>query len=214
MALLCITPLKKAAIFAMYKIAQGWARLFIAILGLRPAVSGRENIIKRGGLCFVANHSGVFDIVLILAYAGRPFGFIAKKELSFIPLLNIWILLLGGLFIDRKSAGRALKTIKKGVKHIEKGGSMLIFPEGTRSRGRGVLPFRQGAFKLALESAMPIIPVAISGSYEIFEKHGLFCSCPMSISFGTLIKTNDAGDSKRALATDTQNAIEDMLKGE
>jgi 1-acyl-sn-glycerol-3-phosphate acyltransferase len=196
----------------MYRVAQLWARSFILILGLKPKVSGRENIIKRGGLCFIANHSGIFDIVLIIAYAGRPFGFIAKKELSFIPFLNIWILLLGGLFIDRKSPRRALKTINRGVRHIEKGGSMLIFPEGTRSQGRGLLPFRQGSFKLALESALPVIPVAISGSYEIFEKNGLFSRHPLSISFGELIDTNDAADSRRGLARKTQAVIENMLK--
>jgi 1-acyl-sn-glycerol-3-phosphate acyltransferase len=212
LALVCLTPLKKNAVFMMYKIAQAWALGLLAMTRIHPRVSGRESIIRRGGMCFVANHSGIFDIILLLAYAGRPFGFIAKKELSYIPFLNIWILLLGGHFIDRKSPRKAMKTINKGIEHIRKGGSMLIFPEGTRSLGRGLLPFRQGAFKLALESAMPIVPVAITGSYEVFEKHKLFIRCPVSISFGTIIAVGDAEDSKRRLASDTRSAIETMLR--
>jgi 1-acyl-sn-glycerol-3-phosphate acyltransferase len=131
----------------------------------------------------VSNHVGIFDIILALAYAGRPFGFIAKKELAFIPGIDIWILLLGGLFIDRKRPRKAVKTIASGIKRIKAGGGMLIFPEGTRSRGRGLGAFLPGALKLATQSDACIIPLAITGSSEVFEKNYRVNAVPVYVSF-------------------------------
>jgi 1-acyl-sn-glycerol-3-phosphate acyltransferase len=175
--------LGKPAAFIMYKMAQFWARLLIGIAGCRMTVSGREHIPPKGGFCFVSNHVGILDIILALGYAGRPFGFIAKKELFFIPGVNIWILILGGLFIDRKKPRKALATINRGIKNIKRGGGMLIFPEGTRSRGQGLAVFHPGALKLATQSGAVIVPVAITGSYEVFEKNGRVRAAPVFLSF-------------------------------
>jgi 1-acyl-sn-glycerol-3-phosphate acyltransferase len=172
-------------------------------------VRGLENIPRSGGVCFVANHQGIFDIVLLLAYAGRPFGFIAKKELALVPFMNCWILVLGGLFIDRRNPRKALKTIAAGVKHIERGGAMLIFPEGTRSRGRGLLPFRAGAFKLASKARSPIVPVAITGSYEYFEKEMRVTLCPVSVSFGKPIEWSE--EARTQTAENARTAISELL---
>ena len=169
--------------YVLYRCAQAWARVIVIITGCSMTVIGRENIPKKGGVCFVANHVGMFDIIIALAYAGRPFGFIAKKELLLIPGINFWIFLLGGLFIDRKQPRKALKTINQGVKQIKAGGAMLIFPEGTRSRGRGIGPFHAGSLKLATQSEAIIIPTAISGSYDLFEKNYRVHAVPVSISF-------------------------------
>ncbi|MCL2880357.1 MAG: 1-acyl-sn-glycerol-3-phosphate acyltransferase, partial [Treponema sp.] len=146
---LCSFGLWKYRPYVNYRIAQVWARVLIKVTGCRMTVNGRENIPKKGGLCFVSNHGSIFDIVLILAYAGRPLGFIAKRELIYIPLINIWIPLLGGLYIDRDNLRKGLKTIKRGISNIESGGVMVVFPEGHRSRGQGLLPFRPGSLKLA-----------------------------------------------------------------
>ncbi|GHV85490.1 1-acyl-sn-glycerol-3-phosphate acyltransferase [Spirochaetia bacterium] len=175
--------LRKPMAFLIYKMIQAWARVIIVLTGCSMTVTGRENIPKKGGLCFVSNHVGIFDIILALAYAGRPFGFVAKKELIFVPGINIWIYLLGGLFIDRGHPRKALKTINLGIKRIKAGAAMLIFPEGTRSRGRGIGPFHPGSLKLASQSEAPIVPMAITGSYDVFEKNYRVHSGPVSISF-------------------------------
>ncbi|MDR2500776.1 MAG: 1-acyl-sn-glycerol-3-phosphate acyltransferase [Treponema sp.] len=169
--ILSAVGLRKLMNRVVYAIAQGWALVLIRTTGCRPRVTGREHIPKKGGVCLVSNHGSIFDILLLLAYVGRPFGFIAKKELAWIPFLNIWILLLGGLFIDRGSLRKAAKTISRGIQHIKAGGGMIIFPEGHRSKGRGLLPFHSGSFKLAAQPEAPVIPVAISGSYDVFERH-------------------------------------------
>jgi len=210
--------LAKPVSFIIYKIAQAWAISVVFMTGCRPAVRGRENIppgslFGTKGVCFVSNHVGIFDIVLCLAYAGRPFGFIAKKELAFVPGVNIWVLLLNGLFIDRKNPRKALATINKGVARIKAGGGMLIFPEGTRSRGRGIAPFHPGALKLATRSEADIVPVAITGSYEVFEKTYRVTPSPVFLSFLPPVRTTDLPpeDRKQILAAGLHDAIAQEL---
>jgi 1-acyl-sn-glycerol-3-phosphate acyltransferase len=206
--------LRKPALYMMYRIAQGWALLMIKCTGCRVTVTGRENIPARGGVCFVSNHGSIFDIVLHLAYDSRPIGFVAKKELAYIPLLNMWISLLGGLFIDRKNIRRAIKTINKGVARIRAGGAMIIFPEGHRSRGQGLLPFRSGSLKLATQAGAPVVPVAISGSYDVFERTYRVNAVPVRVHFGKPINT--AGlppeDRKKNLADQVYRVIHEALE--
>jgi 1-acyl-sn-glycerol-3-phosphate acyltransferase len=183
----------------IYRIAQGWAKSLVLLTGCDVTVKGRENIPKRGGVCFVSNHCGYFDIVLLLAYCGRPFGYVAKKELLLIPFLNVWIYMLGGLFIDRKNVRKAVHTINKGIKRIKAGSGMLIFPEGHRSKGRGLLPFHPGSLKLATKADAVIIPVAIEGSYEALEKNNRVVSGPVKVAFLQPIYTADLSSGERKI---------------
>jgi 1-acyl-sn-glycerol-3-phosphate acyltransferase len=198
----------------MFWIGVIWARLLIKVIGCGVAVKGRENIPRKGGICFVSNHGSVFDIALLLGYAGRPFGFVAKKELLFIPFLNIWIYMLGGLFIDRKNPRKAMKTINAGIEKIKKGGAMIIFPEGHRSRGQGLLPFHPGSLKLATQSGAVIVPVAIKGTWEIFEKNYRLNIVPVGITFCKPIPTADLlpEERKQVLADRIYNIINEQLE--
>ncbi|MDR2510037.1 MAG: 1-acyl-sn-glycerol-3-phosphate acyltransferase [Spirochaetaceae bacterium] len=205
---------RRLSSFCIYKIAQFWARIAMPVTGCEISVRGRENIPRRGSLCIAANHSGIFDILLLLGYTGRPFGFIAKKELALVPLINIWILFLGGLFLDRKNPRKAIKTISQGVRNIQSGGAMLIFPEGTRSKGRGLLPFKAGAFKLAIRAGAPILPVAITGSYEMFEKTKLIVPSKVTIIYGKPVDASEyeSAEAKQALADKIHAVIDTLLK--
>ncbi|MDR1858266.1 MAG: 1-acyl-sn-glycerol-3-phosphate acyltransferase [Treponema sp.] len=197
----------------MYRIAQGWAHLMIRLIGCKLTVTGRENVPGRGGVCFVSNHGSIFDIALLLAYAGRPIGFVAKKELLFIPFLNMWIYVLGGLFIDRKNRRSAFKTINAGVARLKSGGGMIIFPEGHRSRGQGLLPFRAGAFRLATQSDAIIVPVALAGTYDIFERNYRAYAGLVRITFCPPINTSDipAADRKQAISDQVYAVIKEAL---
>ena len=205
--------LKKPMSWFIYRIAWFWSRGIIAITGCDVTVEGREHIPRQGGVCFVSNHGSIFDIILALAYIGRPFGFVAKKELALIPVFNAWISILGGLFIDRKNLRKALKTINLGIRKIEKGNGMLIFPEGHRSKGQGILPFRSGAIKLATQSRAPIIPMAISGSYDVFEKDYRVHSVPVRVTFCPPILTADMSpqDRRHQLAEQVRGIIQETL---
>jgi 1-acyl-sn-glycerol-3-phosphate acyltransferase len=213
--ILSFLGLRKPMSYVIYRIAQGWALVLIKCTGCGLTVLGRENIPPKGGVCFVSNHGGIFDIILALGLIGRPFGFIAKKELFFIPLLNIWILLLGGLFIDRRRLKKALKTISLGVKRLQNGAGMLIFPEGTRSKGQGLLPFKSGALRLATQAGVPIVPVAISGSYDVFEKTGQVRAVPVRVIFSPPIITAELSteDRKKKLSDQVREVIAQALKG-
>jgi 1-acyl-sn-glycerol-3-phosphate acyltransferase len=195
-------------------LARAWARWVLALTGCPFTVTGAEHIPPRGGFCLVANHNSIFDIVLLLASVGRPFGFIAKKELAAVPLLNIWILLLGGLFIDRKNIRKAVEAINGGIRRIKNGGAMIIFPEGTRGRGQGMLPFKSGALKLATKAGAPVVPVAITGTYGVFEKDRRFRRCPVSVRFAPPVATAGipVAEKRGALADQIYDTINGMLQ--
>lgn len=203
---------RKAMMQFIYSIAEVWAKIMIFTLGCKAEVSGIENIPRKEGLCFVSNHDGYFDIALLFAFCGRPVGFVAKKELALIPFLNIWIILIGGLFIDRKNIRKAVHTINKGVERIKSGGAMIIFPEGHRSKGRGLLPFHSGSLKLATKANAKIVPVAITGSYNVFERTGRVLRSSLKISFCPPVVTADLSpeDKKQALS----DRIFSMIKAE
>jgi len=211
--LLSLFGLKKLMARAIYLIARAWALAIIKISGSTIAVAGRENIPKKGGVCFVSNHCGYFDIVLLLAYCGRPIGFIAKKELGFVPFLNVWIFMIGGFYIDRSAARKALRTINNGVQKIKSGGGMVIFPEGHRSKGRGLLPFHPGALKLATMAEAPIVPVAIDGSYDVFERNYRVESASIKITFCEVIDTAQLppGGRKQVLSDKIYSVIKERL---
>jgi 1-acyl-sn-glycerol-3-phosphate acyltransferase len=186
---LSLMGLRKPMTQVIYRVVQGWSLFLFWCTGCTLSTVGRENIPQKGGVCFVSNHGSIFDIVLLLALVGRPVGFIAKKELMLIPFLNIWILLLGGLSIDRGNIRKAVTTIHNGADRIRNGAGIMIFPEGHRSRGQGLLPFHAGSFKLATQAGAPIVPVAISGSYEVFEKNYRVVSGPIRVVFEKPIPT-------------------------
>ena len=212
--LLHLLGLKKLTRQAVYLIAQGWGLSVVKISGCKITVTGRENIPKKGGVCFVSNHCGYFDIVILLAYCGRPIGFIAKKELGYVPFLNIWIFMIGGFFIDRGVTRKAIRTINKGVQRIKSGCGMIIFPEGHRSMGRGLLPFHAGSLKLATAAGAPIVPVAIEGSYDVFEKTGRVVSASVKIAFCEPIDTASLPpeEKKQVLSDRIYSIIKEKLE--
>jgi 1-acyl-sn-glycerol-3-phosphate acyltransferase len=213
-ALLSLLGMKDPMRRATAVIGRVWARFILALTGCPFTMTGVENVPAQGGFCLVANHNSIFDIVLLLASVGRPFGFIAKKELSFVPLLNLWILLLGGLFIDRKNIRKAVEAINEGTRRIKNGGAMVIFPEGTRGKGQGMLPFKSGALKLATKTGAPIVPVALGGTYGVFEKDHRFHRGPVSACFAPPVATADIpGEEKKgALTEHIYGIINDLLQ--
>jgi 1-acyl-sn-glycerol-3-phosphate acyltransferase len=205
--------LRGAADRFMQRVGRFWARLVIAATGSTLEAHGLENIPLSGSVCFVGNHPGDFDILIALALIDRPFGFTAKKEALFFPFIGLYVWLLGGVFIDRKSARNALKAIEVGAERIRKGGAMIIFPEGTRNRGKTFLPFRPGAFKLATMADSPIVPVSITGSHKVWEEYLRIRGAAVRVVFGVSIPTAGLkGDERRSLVQHTREAIEAGLK--
>jgi len=142
------------------------------IAGTNLIVLGKENIPDNTAVLYVGNHRSYFDI--ILGYIAVPgiTGFIAKKEMNRYPLLRIWMRYIHCLFLDREDIRQGLQTILTGVEKVKSGISIFVFPEGTRNKSDDeFLPFKAGSLKIAEKSGCPIIPVAITHSDDIFEKH-------------------------------------------
>jgi 1-acyl-sn-glycerol-3-phosphate acyltransferase len=193
--------IRRPMIQVIYRIAQFWGIAILKLTKCDVTVTGRENIpYDKRGICFVSNHDGYFDIVLLMTYCNRPIGFVAKKELAFVPFLNIWIYMLGGPFIDRKNARKAVKAINKGVKRLKSGRGLIIFPEGHRSKGAGLQPFHPGALKLATMADVPIVPVAIKGTADIWEKAGKVVSASLKIHFCEPVETAGLSPAEKKVA--------------
>ena len=120
----------------------------------------------------MGNHRSYFDIVLTYSHFPGITGYVAKKEMLRYPLLSNWMRNIHCLFLDRDNIKEGLKTILAGVEEVKKGVSMCIFPEGTRNKVNDTfLPFHEGSFKIAEKGGVPIVPMVIVNSADIFEDH-------------------------------------------
>ena len=132
-----------------------------------------EEKLPEGGALFVSNHNGYADIpAFMTAIREKQFGFVAKEELMKIPVFSKWIVRIRSIMLLRDDPRIALKVFQEGEDMLKRGFSLVIFPEGTRSKGRGMKPFQKGSLRMAFRTGAPIIPVATKGSYECFEEHG------------------------------------------
>lgn len=150
-----------------------WAfRCCLKITGVKVTVIGEENVPKDVPVFYVGNHRSYFDILLTYVRVPRPTGYVAKKEMEKIPLLNIWMRNLHCLFLDRENVKEGLKTILTAIDKVKSGISICIFPEGTRNKTPDTfLPFHEGSFKVAEKSGCPIVPMALNNSANIYEDH-------------------------------------------
>lgn len=149
----------------------GWARFVLRITPAEVIVHGIDKLPEGGNLCFVANHQSAYDIPLIMAVIPRNIGFIAKKELTFFPVISTWMRAMHCVFIDRKSPRKAVKQLEKAVRNLQVGHSMVVFPEGTRSRSARMGTFRTGSLKIAFRAGSTIVPITIKDTYKMREEH-------------------------------------------
>ena len=151
-----------------------WSRGILNVTGVRLSVEGLDNIPKEGPCVFVANHRSYYDIPLLLASLDKPYGILAKEELEKIPLLSRWMKLLGCVFVQRNDVRASVRALNDATAIVESGRSFIIFPEGTRYKGEegGAGEFKAGAFRIAVKTETPVVPVAISGARGLFEAHG------------------------------------------
>lgn len=146
--------------------ARFWGRLGIRLAGVRVTLSGQEHL-PDGPLIVMSNHASNFDILALQGFFPRPLSWIAKKELFSIPVFGHSMLRGGYIPLDRGDGRKALKSMDDAAERIRGGRSVIIFPEGTRTRDGRLLPFKRGGFLLAAKAGVPVVPVAIRGSYAI-----------------------------------------------
>lgn len=179
--------------------------------GIEFKITGCENV-PEGPVLFVANHSGMVDAA-VMAEMPIPVGFVLKKEFTKIPFFTKWLGQMNAVFIDRENPRAAVACINEAVEIINKGFSMAIFPEGTRTRDASVGEFKNGAFKIVQKTGVPIVPVAIKGSYKVWEEPGKLIPGTVEAHIMEPVYTHDL-DRKayKELGISIRQAIVDQLE--
>ena len=193
-----------------------WAiKVVLWISGTKLTVIGTENIPDEASL-YVANHRGIFDILVMYLHCERLTGFVAKKELLKIPSLRVWMKNIYCLFLDRKDLKDGMRVILQAIDYVKQGISIGIFPEGTRNTGEelSVLPFKEGSFKIALKTGCPIVPVAINNTAAAFENHAPWIKkTHITIEYKEPIYPKDLSkEEQKVIGATCQKIIEETIQ--
>ena len=179
----------------VHRIVSGWALGNAKRSGARFHISGLDNIPKDEPVVFVSNHQGNFDIAVFLASMPIPHGYVAKIEILKVPLIRDWMKNMRCVFIDRKSIRQTAGALLEGIKTLKEGHSLVLFPEGTRSKSGQMGEFKPASFKLATKAGVPIVPVSINGTYKILEANkGLIKPTDVYVKVHSAISTKDLED--------------------
>ena len=191
-----------------------WARMVVHAGGIDLQTENMSVLDSQERYILIANHSSYFDIPCLQAVVMHPLRFLAKKSLFSIPIFG-WALQASGFIpIDRKDRSTAVRSFDRAAAQIRSGRSIVVFPEEGRSRTREMKPFKRGAFLLALKAGIPIIPVAIHGTYDVMPP-GRFSirPGPVKLIFGEPVATEGMSvRQKDELAATMRSRIETMLE--
>ena len=205
---------KKTMDYSSLRLVQWAFKMIIKLAGIELTVIGEENI-PEGPVLYIGNHRSFFDIVITYARCKNLTGYIAKKEMLSIPLLRTWMKRLYCLFLDRENPKEGLKTILQAIDYVKHGISICIFPEGTRNKGEelSLLPFKEGAFKIATKTGCPIVPISMNNTAEIFENHfPKIKKTHVILEYGTPIYPNELDkDVKKHIGSYVQNIMDETI---
>jgi 1-acyl-sn-glycerol-3-phosphate acyltransferase len=151
---------------AVQAVSRWWCRAVLRLTGAGPRVRGVEHV-PRGAVVLVANHASYLDVAALVAALPRDLCFVAKRELLGAPVVGTVLRRGGHLTVDRLDLSRSVADAERVTAALRGGAAVCIFPEGTFVRQPGLLPFRLGAFKAAVEAGCPVVPVAIRGTREV-----------------------------------------------
>ncbi|EOP55110.1 1-acylglycerol-3-phosphate O-acyltransferase [Bacillus cereus VD136] len=156
----------------VYKTTNWFGKKMVRVAGATVQVNGIENVPKDKPVLVVSNHQSDMDIPVLLGYLNKPIGFVSKAEIKKFPIVPTWMELMNCVFMDRSNRRQSLQAIKDGIELLKNGHSIVIFPEGTRSKGREMGEFKAGSFHLAVKAGVAILPVTVDGTYKMFEANG------------------------------------------
>lgn len=153
-----------------YYLPRIWARIFCFLTLVKVTVRGRENISKGQSYVFVANHQGAYDIFSIYGYLNHQFRWMMKQELRKIPLVGYACKVSGQIFVDNRSSAAVKETMDAAKNQLSHGMSVVVFPEGSRTFTGKVDRFRRGAYVLAVEFDLPVVPITIDGAFQVMPR--------------------------------------------
>jgi 1-acyl-sn-glycerol-3-phosphate acyltransferase len=165
-------------------------------MGIHPEYTGIEHAAGTAPRVFLANHASNLDIWALVPVLPVTTRFVSKRSIFWIPVLGQAMALAGFIAIDRKDRASAIRSLGRAADKVRDGASVILFPEGTRSRDGRLGRFKRGAFHLALDAGVPVVPVAISGAYQVLRRRSIVVRPgPVRVTFGPPIDaTAFAGD--------------------
>ncbi|MFP4621685.1 MAG: lysophospholipid acyltransferase family protein [Bacteroidales bacterium] len=171
-----------------------WAKHVLWVAGVEVIVQGKENIPSTDRVAFVTNHQGYFDIPILMVTIPKLLGFIAKAELGKVPIVNLWMKAMGCIFIERKKASESLNRSKARIKKAQEGEPVVLFPEGTRSKGPRLGRFKTGSLQILFSTDLKIVPVSVSGSYQLLEENNRLKPGTVYVTFHPPIQGSEVTD--------------------
>jgi 1-acyl-sn-glycerol-3-phosphate acyltransferase len=194
-------------------IAHVWARALVWGSGCSLALHGAENLRKHPVVVFAANHTSYMDTPVIFAALPCQFRILAMKKLWPVPIIGWWLNRSGQIPVDMTSPGKTLSSLGAGIKALRGGMPLFIFPEGGRTTDGALQPFLSGAAYLAIRAQVPLVPIALSGVFDLLPPHTRhFCPGKLSMSVGEPIDTTGTQLRQMDELTDrVKNAIAKML---
>lgn len=193
--------------FFAHRCARAWSYLILVTTGVRVRVRGQERVCPNKSYVFVSNHQSIYDFPVLITSIPNQLRIIAKASLGLFPVLGWHLRYTGHLLIDRARSGKT--TLENIGRLMQRGHSLIVFPEGTRSTDGEVLKFKRGLFSLAIDCKLPIVPVAVVGSRHVMRK-GRLMTCPgdVEIVIHDPLSTEDLErHDARALADQTREII-------
>lgn len=181
----------------MYRASMSFCRFVVRVLGIRVRIDGCENI-PHGACIFASNHASNLDGVILLPAISRRVALFAKKELFRLPVLGAGMRLAGFVSVDR-GGKQAAAGVATAVKSLSDGLSVFIFPEGTRSPDGRLQPFKKGAFAMAMDAGVPVVPVSIAGTHRLLRR-GAWIVRPgeVAVRFGAPVEASSFAGKDRA----------------
>ncbi|QNO15105.1 1-acyl-sn-glycerol-3-phosphate acyltransferase [Alkalicella caledoniensis] len=191
---------------------QFFGKSVIRVVGANVEVEGLENLPK-GNVLFVGNHQSYADIPIMLGFIPGVKSFIAKKETRRIPVVSWWMVEINCVFLDRQNLRQGMKDMAKAKEFLQEGRSMVIYPEGTRSQNDDMGEFKKGSLKIAQQANVPVVPVAILGSYKLYEQQKKIKKAEVKLTIGEPIFIEKLSkEEQKEIAEIAENRVRIMLK--
>lgn len=204
-----ICSLVGAGSWGGYTFGKWWGWSLCRLLLLPVSVNGLEKLDKKTSYVFVPNHQGSVDILLVYGFLNRHFKWMMKKSLRKNPLLGKASESAGHIFVDRSGPKAILATIQQAKEVLKDGVSLVVFPEGARTFTGKMGPFKRGAFQLADDLQMPVVPITIDGSFEVLPRTAKWVSWhPLKMTIHNPIPPQSKGaDNIKATLEESYAAV-------
>jgi len=190
-----------------------WSPFVCFVCRIQVKPSGIHNIDKNHAAIYIANHSSYIDILAISRVMPTGLFYVGKKELAWIPVLGLYMWAVGHFFVDRKNHSAAMTSMRKAAEKIQNGRNIIVFAEGTRSSDGQVGRFKRGAFIIAKEGKIDILPIAVIGAHKVLPKKSFMLrSGFVEVKFGTRIAYKEFETlSENELADFTRQKVIELL---